>query len=91
MDHLVGLLVLVTLGIVVLTVGFFYLRSLKAGRGMEATAVRRARGSAVTTYPRRPVRQPTAPIASSLLVAIIASAMFAGGFVGLLMISHYHG
>ena len=36
MDSMVGILAMATLGIVVLVVGFVYLRSLRSGRNMDA-------------------------------------------------------
>ena len=36
MDNLVGALAIATLGIVILVVGFVYLRSLRSGRNMDA-------------------------------------------------------
>lgn len=36
MDNLIGVLAIATLGIVVVGVGFFYIRSLRSGRNMDA-------------------------------------------------------
>lgn len=87
MDNLAGILVLVTLAGAVLIGGLSYLQGLKSGR----TMVRRAQTSDNTAYSRNPIQSLYTPIGAGPLVMVVASAMFFAGFVGLLVVGHYHG
>ena len=53
--------------------------------------VRRNDGVSTIMKPPKRIGPKPAPMETRLLFAIIASATFAGGFVGLLMIGHFHG
>lgn len=53
MDNMVGVLAIATFGIVIVVVGFFYLRSLREGRNMDAAKnVLREDGSSAHTAVR---------------------------------------
>lgn len=52
MDNLIGVLAIATLGLAIIIVGFFYLRSLKSGRNKDAAVNLAEGGSSAHTAVR---------------------------------------